>query len=121
MKKTVLLIALLAAIATACKTKKEATATVPPAPLDCSTSVVTYEAVKSIIASKCNRCHNYGSTPGGYSLLNIDDVKRAATNGALLGTIKHNSGYFAMPAQASKLDQATINTIECWVKNGMKE
>jgi len=38
-----------------------------------------------------------------------------------LGTIKHERGFPRMPAQAEKLDQASIDLIECWIKNGMQK
>ena len=48
-------------------------------------------------------------------------MKKAALNGELLGTIKHQKGYPKMPAFKEKLDQASIDKIECWINNGMKE
>jgi hypothetical protein len=52
--------------------------------------------------------------------LTFESVKKAATNGYLLGSIKHQKGYDAMPRGAPKLTQETIDKIECWINNGMK-
>ncbi len=121
MKKIILLVTIALAAAAACKTKKE-TAAVPPAPpLDCTVVPVTFQAVSDILKENCSRCHSYGSTPGGYDLTKKEDIKRAGSNGALVGSIKHDRQYFSMPAKAAKLPQATIDKIDCWVKNGMKD
>ena len=55
------------------------------------------------------------------AFLTSADVKKAATKGELLGTIKHQRGFPRMPANAEQLDQADIDKIECWINNGMKD
>ena len=123
MKKLLLLAFTCLIVISACKTKKETTSTevvvVKPA-LDCSTKGLTYSSIKPIMDQHCTSCHSYGGS-GGFNFENITDVKRAAEKGELLGTIKHERGFPDMPAQAEKLDQASIDLIECWIKNGMKE
>lgn len=123
MKKILLTATLILAAVTACKISKETpktdTAVVKPA-LDCSTSGRTYSSIKFIFDQNCISCHNYERT-GGYNFLSIADVKRAAQNGELLGTIKWQKGFSAMPQMAAQLDQAFIDQIECWIKHGMKE
>ncbi len=121
MKKIIITSAIIASILVACKSKKETVATAPVAPLDCSNKVLTYNTdIKSIIETNCSRCHNTNEK-AGYNFLKIEFVKKAALNGKLLGTIKHQEGFSKMPKMANKLDNISIDKIECWIKNGMKE
>ncbi len=122
--RTLFFIACLSISVVACKTiqeapKTETVAVVKPV-LDCSSSALTYSAIKPILEKHCNSCHSDGGA-GGYDFLVFTHVTKAGANGELLGTIKHERGFPNMPAQAAQLDQASIDLIECWIKNGMKE
>lgn len=123
MKKVIIVFASVAIAVAACKTSKEGTKTetavVKPA-LDCSSTGLSYTAIKPILDGNCTSCHGYGGA-GGYNFLSTADVIRAAKNGELLGTIKHAKGFRRMPENAEQLDQASIDKIECWINNGMKE
>ena len=128
MKKLILALAAVVITIAACKTSKEAkkteTAKVEtPAKkpvLDCNGTGLTFAAIKPIFDANCSSCHGYGGA-GGYNFLSSTDVIRAAKNGDLLGTIKWLQGYPKMPERAEQLDQASIDKIECWINNGMKE
>lgn len=120
MKRIIISSAIIASLLVACKSSKQTT-TAPVAILDCSNKSVTYAAdIKPIIEENCSRCHN-ANEKAGYNFLKIEFVKKAVADGHLLGTIKHQKGFDKMPANAAKLDQATIDKIECWINNGMKE
>lgn len=110
-------------IVVGCKTTKHAeTATVTPKPtVDCSTETPVYTTdIKPILEKSCNSCHGRMRTAGGYNFTKMEDIKRAADKGELIGTIKWTEGYAHMPMRADKLDDLTIHKIECWVQNGMK-
>ncbi len=105
----------------ACKGTKQTTKVEPVAVLDCSNKSLSYVTdIKPIIETNCSKCHNTNEK-AGYNFLKIESVKKAANNGELLGTIKHAKGFPKMPIAAEKLNQASIDKIECWIKNGMKE
>ena len=121
MKKILFTSAFFATILFACKTKEKTVATTPvkKGP-DCFVTNYTYEGViKPIMDQNCGGCHNE-NMKAGYNFNRLEFVKKAAENGYLLGTIKHLDGYDPMPAHAEKLDQATIDKIECWINTGMK-
>jgi hypothetical protein len=107
----------------ACGTSKKTD--VVTAVLDCNTlKEISYKAdILPILEPNCasSGCHNDKSRKHNISVLNPDDVKKAASNGELLGTIKHEKGYPKMPMFKPKLKDEEIQKIECWVKNGMKE
>lgn len=124
MKKLFLVAFTSVIVISACKTAQEApkaeTVPVVKPVLDCSSSALTYAAIKPILEKNCNSCHSDGGT-GGYDFEVFAHVTKAGANGELLGTIKHERGFPNMPAKAAQLDQASIDLIECWIKNGMKE
>ena len=76
--------------------------------------------IKPIIEAKCIRCHN-DNYKAGYNFKKIESLKRAGTNGKLIGSIKHIKGFHKMPRMDKKLDQVQIDKIDTWVKNGMKD
>jgi cytochrome c553 len=122
MKKLLFTAATFAMVFTACKSTKETTnTTTTKAELNCNDKALSYATdIKPILETNCNRCHNKNEKVE-YNFLKFEEVKLAATKGDLLATIKHEKGYPKMPAYAAQLDQATIDKIECWIKNGMKE
>ena len=122
MKKIILSTVILASIVAGCKTTKPTATVAPAAALDCSSNnALTYNGdIKAILQTHCTKCHNTNNK-AGYNFLTLESVKKGVSNGELLGTIKHSKGFPKMPAFAAKMDQATIDKIECWINNGMKE
>ncbi|MBK8846182.1 MAG: hypothetical protein IPO27_06225 [Bacteroidetes bacterium] len=91
---------------------------------DCAGTVATYNGtVKAILDSKCatSGCHNATSNAAGINLSSYSSAKSVAGQDKFLGSIQHKSGFSKMPQDASKLDDATIKTLSCWVQNGTPE
>ena len=88
----------------------------------CNAAGSTYAAtVNPILAAHCNSCHSTAvsvSSGGGIVLDNFNSVKAYATNGKLLGSINHASGFSAMPKNASALSSCEIAKITNWVNSG---
>ena len=83
---------------------------------DCDTNIFTYSgAVSLTLKQYCTGCHNINSASGGIVLDNFDGVKAVALNGKLLGSIKHLSGFSAMPQGGNKIDDCKIKQIEKWI------
>jgi cytochrome c5 len=119
MKKIFVSIIIISATLAACKTAEKPVAE-KPKPLDCSGKAYTFLAdIKPIMDQHCVRCHNT-NMKAGYNFYDEAFVKKAASSGYLLGTIKHQKGYDAMPAGGPQLDQSLIDKIECWINSGMK-
>ena len=90
-----------------------------PNPPACDTTNVSYsEDVWPIINANCTSCHSGGAPGGNVSLEDYDDIVRAAENGSLLGTIKHEDGWSPMPKGGGQLNDCDIATIESWVNDG---
>lgn len=88
----------------------------------CEVSAVTLTAsVMPILDYNCNGCHSTESAAGIGGNIVLDQyalLKKYADNGSLLGSIKHQSGYDAMPRSAAKLSACDILTIQTWIQNG---
>ncbi len=91
----------------------------------CSGTTPTYTAdVASILNSNCanSGCHNSSSKAAGINLNDFTNAKNEFLNNSKnIIAIHHGSGADAMPKNASKLNDATINILDCWTKNSCPE
>jgi hypothetical protein len=86
---------------------------------DCDTAVFTYSgAVLPLMNTYCKGCHNPSSLGGGIDVSTYASVKAIATNGKLMGSIRHTAGYIAMPQGSSKLSDCKIQQIQKWIFAG---
>lgn len=91
----------------------------PQQGLACDTAAITYtQTIQPIIAEKCLTCHSQALQLGNIVLEGHMALADVAATGALLGAIKHESGFSAMPQGEAKLDDCTILKIEKWVNDG---
>ena len=88
-------------------------------PGGCSMDTVTYsETILPILQRECYTCHDNLSQNGGISLEGYSKVLATVDNGSLLGAIRHDVGFSAMPDDRPKLDACTIGKVEKWVADG---
>ncbi|MCC7030054.1 MAG: hypothetical protein IT257_07095 [Chitinophagaceae bacterium] len=95
-----------------------------PTTVDCSGTAPTYTAnAKAILDLHCATagCHDAGSKKDGKDLSTYAAAKTVASANSFLGSIQQLSGYTKMPEGASKLSDADIKTLSCWVQNGMPQ
>jgi mono/diheme cytochrome c family protein len=89
-----------------------------PDPQNCDTSNVTYNGiVYPILQDNCISCHSGAAPQGGLDFTDYSQVAFVAENGALLGAIRHQTGYTPMPQNGNKLDDCKIRQIEIWVRD----
>jgi len=90
-----------------------------PPIIGCDTANVTFSLdVEPVLSSNCYVCHSAGAAQGGVVLDDYTSVKGFADSGSLLGAVRHDAGYSAMPQGGSKLSTCTIAAIEKWVSDG---
>lgn len=83
-----------------------------------TTETITYQRhIKSIIDLSCASCHGANNPSGGITLTNESGIKAVASSGKLLGAVKRQSGYPAMPPTYT-LDNCEVKQIELWIKQG---
>lgn len=86
---------------------------------DCDTTAFTYSGtVAPLINTYCKGCHNPSSLGGSVDLSTYNGTKTVALNGKLMGSIKHSSGFVAMPQGGDKLPDCQIRQIEKWIEAG---
>lgn len=86
----------------------------------CDTVLVSFSAdVQPIIQMKCLGCHTT-PTPTNLqvSLADYNGVNAVASNGRMLGAIKHLPGYTPMPNGGPKLTDCEISIISNWISEG---
>ena len=89
-------------------------------PLDCNPVDVSLSTdIAPIMNNYCNSCHNQGNQSGGVITDNYAELKIVAENGRLIGSIKHNPGFSAMPQGVEKLSSCNISKIEVWIAEGV--
>ena len=66
-------------------------------------------------------CHNASSAAAGANLSSYTSIKSYITNQKdfFIGSIKHTSGFNAMPKGGSKMATCDIAKIESWINAGM--
>ncbi len=83
-----------------------------------TTSSIKYTShIKSMIDLYCLSCHGATNPSGGIKLVAAADVQSVAKSGKLLGAVKRQSGYSAMPPSYS-LSKCDVRQIELWIKQG---
>lgn len=86
---------------------------------DCDTSVFTYSgAVAPLMNTYCKGCHNPLSLGGGIDVSTYAAVRSIALNGKLMGSIKHQAGFIAMPQGGNKLSDCKTEQVQKWVTAG---
>lgn len=92
-----------------------------PTTTTCDTTTVTFATdVMPVMQQKCatSGCHDASTKAYGYNLSTYQGVKICVDDARLIGAIRQQSGFKAMPQGASKLDDCTINKIARWVNLG---
>jgi len=123
MKKVSLFIALSSIIISlpSCTNNKEEILYKADKIIGCDTSNVTYsKSVTTILKNNCYSCHFGNAALGNIELNTYETTIIRVTDESLLGTIKHQNGYQAMPENAAKLSDCDIAQIEAWINDGAK-
>jgi hypothetical protein len=85
----------------------------------CDTSTVALaSSVRPILSQYCQGCHNNTSASGGVNLEDYAGLKTVADDGRLLGAVRQEAGYSAMPQGQGKISDCNISTLEIWIRNG---
>lgn len=87
----------------------------------CDTTFRYGARIQPILNKWCVTCHQPGNLGGNFDLSNYTGVKNSITQGRLIGSVKHSSGFSAMPQNASPLSACDIDAISNWVDAGYPE
>jgi cytochrome c5 len=87
----------------------------------CDTSAVTYSvSIAPVINASCNSCHDktHAAANGNVTLDDYSHFSAVATGGRLMGSIRQQPGFFAMPNNGGKLSECNIAIIQKWINMG---
>jgi hypothetical protein len=86
----------------------------------CDTLNVTWsKSVNPVIQNWCVTCHSGSNPGGGYGLETYDEVVACANSGRLMGAIRQEPGFSAMPKPGTmKLSTCEINLFAIWIRTG---
>lgn len=86
----------------------------------CSTEAMSFSSdIKPILQSSCTGCHGGTNPQGGFELVTYNGVVKMAQNGKLLGSVKKETGYIAMPPAGNGLTTCSIIHLQAWIDQGM--
>jgi cytochrome c5 len=86
----------------------------------CATANMSYvNDIRPIMTSSCTGCHSGSAPQGGIDLSTYAGLASMAQNGKLLGAIKHESGFVAMPPAGNGLSECSISKVQAWIDQGM--
>ena len=81
-----------------------------------TTSTITYaKQVTTVFNGYCNSCHSSSLHNGNVILDTYTGVMNSRTR--LVGSLRHSSGYFAMPP-GTQIDECSIREVEIWLTKG---
>jgi hypothetical protein len=87
----------------------------------CDSSNVTYDsAIVIITQSWCTTCHGDSNPAYGLSLTSYELVKASVNGGRLMGAIRQENGFYAMP-KGGQLSPCDIAIFQKWVSLGMPQ
>lgn len=87
----------------------------------CDDKDVTFSGTVTQILQPCMSCHSNSAVSrgdgGGIKLENYADVVAELQRGRLMGSIKHENGYIAMPQSGGILPDCEISQLQKWIDN----
>lgn len=85
----------------------------------CDTTQYTFSGtIQPMLQTNCVGCHS-GNSPAAYVQLNNHaGVVAACSNNRLLGAVKHQTGFSAMPPSGNGLTDCQIRQLELWIAAG---
>ena len=85
----------------------------------CNTENMSYQNhIVPILQQHCYSCHSAAVNNGNVTLEGYSQFIKYVNSGQLLGAIKHESGFSAMPQGLSSLIPCNIKKIEEWINQG---
>ena len=85
----------------------------------CDTTDISYvQDIAPILNTSCNGCHASAINIANVSLDQYAAVKKFVDNGKLIGVIRHDPGFSAMPSGAPKIADCSIQKLEAWLRAG---
>lgn len=76
------------------------------------------QEILPLLDQRCNNCHSVTSAFGSVVLDSYDSVQVYVQDGSLIGSIRHEAPYSAMPPNQGKIPDCEIAQISTWINEG---
>jgi mono/diheme cytochrome c family protein len=87
----------------------------------CDPSGATFtNDVWPLMQTYCTGCHSDANPGGGIVLSGYNDLVALANNGSLMGSVKYEAGYSAMPTN-QQLSDCQISVLQDWIDNSFPQ
>jgi hypothetical protein len=89
-------------------------------PDGCRTNDVRYadHVVPILEANNCLSCHNDGDEQGGINLEGYENVLERVEDGSLMGSVRQQQDWEAMPLTGNKMSNCSIDRLQSWIDAG---
>ncbi len=85
----------------------------------CDTSSYSFSGtIQPLLQNFCLGCHSGSSAPAYVHLDSHAGVVAALSNNRLIGAVKHQTGYTAMPPSGNGMSDCQIRQLELWIAAG---
>lgn len=90
--------------------------------IPCDTSMVTFSGrIMPLLSTWCTGCHTGNSAGGNLELDTYQNIRIAALDGSLLGSIEWKPGFTGMPGGGDRLSDCAVSQIKSWINQGAPE
>lgn len=85
----------------------------------CTKDTMSYARhIAPLVSANCMPCHSADRQEGGVILDSYTTITNFTSTGLLLGVIRHEPGFSAMPKSAPRLNDCQIRAFEIWIGQG---
>ena len=87
--------------------------------LPCTSTATSFATdIQPLFKLYCYGCHQANDRQGGVSMQDYDHILDLVRDGSLLGSIKHQNDFVAMPLYLDRMTDCQITQVENWIKEG---
>ncbi len=89
-------------------------------PDGCRTTDVRYtdDVIPILEGNNCLSCHNDEDQQGNINLEGYENVLERVEDGSLMGSIRHEDDWEAMPLTGNKMSNCSIQRLQSWIDAG---
>lgn len=119
MRSILVIIAFLCLLAACTKTNEQVILLQAKQQELCTKDTISFrDHIAPLVSQRCMPCHSAARMEGGIILENYSEISGLASSGVLMGVIKHDPGFAAMPKNEPKIPECEIRAFQVWVDQG---
>lgn len=93
----------------------------PQLSTSCDTTNVTYSGtIVSVLNNNCYSCHSNNTAASFGNNIRLENYADVVANiDRVVGSVKHNTGFSAMPKNGGSIKSCSIDQLDIWFRKGM--